>query len=331
MGCQRILKRLLIMVTETRQSGFALITVMLIVALVTIIASQLLYQQALNTQRSTNMLRMEQASSIVWGLENFIKEGLLLDAKQTQSDHLNEQWALPLVSKGFEGSDIRARLIDMQSMINLNNLQETDEDVRKTWQDIVKRYLNLMNLDPNLAEKITDWVDTDEELSPGGAESNFYLLKSPSYRAADKKMVLLDEIGLIDGVNFQIVRQQSQYLTALPTLTQINVNTAPVNVLMSLADWMTVDIAKRWEADRRVEPAANTGAFRNYMKSQTGFEDAEINGSLPDTVITIRSDYFYLSGQVAFDETEQNVSAVFYRKEDQQVYLVQRWIGLTHE
>ncbi len=314
-----------------RQSGFALMTVLLIVALVSIIASQLLYQQALNTQRSANMLHMAQSSSVVWGLENFIKQGLLLDAKNTQIDDYSEQWAQPLVEVDFEEGKINARLIDLQGLINLNNLQSGDAEVKQSWQKLLRRYLNLQQMDPALEVKITDWVDDDKETLPGGAESDYYLLKTPSYRAADQKMVLLQELGLLGDFNMVTIQRLGKHLTALPTETQINVNTAPVLVLMSLADWITPTVAESWLNARQASPAQNTKGFREYMKTATGFEQSEINESLPDSLITTKSNYFYLQGQVTYGDTQQNVSAIFFRKEDQQVNLVQRWIGITHE
>lgn len=314
-----------------RQAGFALMTVLLIVALVSIIASQLLYQQALNTQRSANMLHMAQSSSVVWGLENFIKQGLLLDAKNTQIDDYSEQWAQPLVEVDFEEGKINARLIDLQGLINLNNLQSGDAEVKQSWQKLLRRYLNLQQMDPALEVKITDWVDDDKETLPGGAESDYYLLKTPSYRAADQKMVLLQELGLLGDFNMVTIQRLGKHLTALPTETQINVNTAPVLVLMSLADWITPTVAESWLNARQASPAQNTKGFREYMKTATGFEQSEINESLPDSLITTKSNYFYLQGQVTYGDTQQNVSAIFFRKEDQQVNLVQRWIGITHE
>lgn len=305
-------------------------TVLLIVALITVIATELIYQQSLSIQRSSNMLHQAQSSAVSWGLETWIKKGLILDAKAGDTDNLNEEWAQPMLPVPFEGGEISGQLTDQQGRLNLNNLQQSDVAKRKKWQAIFERYCSIYEVDPQLAAVIIDWVDTDNDLTDGGAESDYYLLKTPPYRTANQKMVLVDELGLLKGVNAKILAQLRPGLSALPTVTEVNVNTAPEAVLQSLADWMTVDLAKRWIANRQQTPATETADFRTFLIAQ-GITENQVNKTLTDDVITVQTDYFLLKGLSEYGDSKLSIAAIFYRKGEQQVNLIQRWVEVAND
>ena len=314
------------------QAGFALITVLLVVALVTIIATQLIYQQSLTVQRSINILHQSQATAVAWGLETWIKKALALDAKYSKTDNLEEQWAQPMFPVPFEDGEISGQLFDLQGRINLNNLQERDKNKLKLWQAIVQRLLVQQGLDVNLHEVITDWVDIDNNASINGAESDTYLLKKPAYRAANQKLVLVQELGLLEGFNAKIVKQITPFVTALPKITKINVNTAEIVVLQALTDWMTEEIATMWVKQRKENPAQKTVNFLNFLAEQLPvFTLAEIKKDLPDSLIDVKSDYFFLVGKIEYGEARQTLLGIFMRDDRKNVKLVQRWVGVTDE
>lgn len=311
-----------------KQQGFALMTVMLVVALVAIIVSQMLYQQRLDVLRSQNMLNQAQSLAVANGLEVWVKQGLTLDGESNNSDHLNEEWARPMPPIPFAGGQIAGSLSDLQGRLNLNNVMETDEAKRLAWQKILQRYFERQQLSPELVDVVTDWVDADNTISPMGAESETYLLRQPPYRTANQPMVLVQELALLKGFDAAIMQQLLPDLAALPLVTQINVNTAPAKVIEALADWMTPELVKAWEAERLVNPVEQVAGFRLFMQQETQFDIAEVNRDLPDTMLTTQSQYFLLEGQITFGVSEQSLSAVLYRATDHRVSLIQRWFGI---
>lgn len=313
---------------HNRQQGFALMTVMLVVALVAIIVSQMLYQQRLDVLRSQNMLNQAQSLAVANGLEVWVKQGLALDGESNNFDHLNEEWARPMPPIPFAGGQIAGSLSDLQGRLNLNNVMETDETKRLAWQKLLQRYFERQQLSPDLVDVVTDWVDADNTISPMGAESETYLLRQPPYRTANQPMVLVQELALLKGFDASIMQQLLPDLAALPLVTQINVNTAPAKVIEALADWMTPELVKAWEAERLVNPVEQVAGFRLFMQQETQFDIAEVNRDLPDTMLTTQSQYFLLEGQITFGVSEQSLSAVLYRASDHQVSLVQRWFGI---
>jgi len=317
-------------VSAPNQKGFALLTVLLIVALVATMSSQLIYQQHLNISRSAHMLHQSQSLSVAWGLEGWVKQGLKLDAEDNQVDHLQEQWSQPLVSVPFEGGEISGQLYDLQGRLNLNNVQVADKVQREIWQKVVDRWAVQMGLETPLSEILTDWVDADEERLPGGAESDAYLLMQPPYRAANQALVMIEELKSLQG--FQQIAYEPWLLikataTTLPSVTPINVNTVSKTVLMALTDTMNETVIDSWIQLRNETPAADTAEFRSFMALQTGQEATELTLAFPDWLISVRSDYFFLAGQIDYGEAQQGVSAIFYRPDATKVQLVQRWLS----
>lgn len=317
---------------EKPQQGFALLTVLLIVALVATLSGQLIYQQHLTLSRSTNMLHQAQSLAVAWGLEGWVKQGLLLDAKNNQTDHLQELWAQPMLKVPFEGGEISGQLYDMQARLNLNNVQESDKAQRETWQAIINRWALLLGLQQAPAEVLTDWVDADDERLPNGAESDAYLLMQPPYRAANQPLVMFEELKNIQGlqnIDFEIWQRMKLTASVLPTVTAINVNTAPKEVLLALTDWMNESVAEAWIAQRKETPANSIEEFRTFIAQQTGMESGPLTDALPDWLISVNSQYFLLVGQVDFGESLQGLSAIFYRPDRNQVKLVQRWLSVA--
>ncbi|MDX1347650.1 MAG: type II secretion system minor pseudopilin GspK [Thiomicrorhabdus chilensis] len=317
---------------DSTQRGFALLTVMLIVALVAILSGQLIYQQHLTLNRSANMLHQAQSLAVAWGLEGWVKQGLQLDVKNNQVDHLQEMWAQPMLSVPFEGGEISGQLYDLQGRLNLNNVQESDQAKREVWQAVIDRWALLVGFEVPLAEVLTDWVDADNERLPGGAESDAYLLMQPPYRAANQSLVMLEELKNLQGlqkIEYDVWRRVKDTATALPTVTAMNVNTAQKEGLMALADWMNEGLAEAWILQRKESPAESVEAFRVFVGQQTGMEMDELNEALPDWLLSVNSDYFLLVGQVNYGESLQGLSAIFYRQDQSQVKLVQRWLSVA--
>lgn len=327
------------MVIESKQRGFALLTVMLIVALITIIASQMIYQQALDIQRSENRLNQAQSTAVIMGLSTWIKKGLKLDAELNQTDHLEEEWASPMPPIPFAGGEVSGQLFDWQGLLNVNNLQNPKKAEREYWQKVFKRFFErlqtsnnpsepapISNLNVNLTAVIGDWVDDDNETQQEGAESDVYQLKQPPYRASNSKIVLQEELLLLEGMTPALLAQFRTLLSTLPASnTVLNVNTMPESVLVAIADWMTPAIAKAWIEKRKTEPAKDLASFRDFLVKEAALEQEEVNQDILDAYFSVKSQYFLLIGQVSFGVSEQGVKGLFYRDDDKKVNLIQRW------
>ncbi len=230
-----------------RQRGVALITVLLVVAVVTVVCSGLIARQQLAIRSSTNMLVQRQAWHYAQGGEALAKALLLRDLRQGEAgpavDHLGEPWAAPLKTFALdEGGELRVRIEDLSGRFNLNSLVREGRLDRVAFERF-QRLLRRLNIGAPYAGRLRDWLDFDEQVSVvNGAEDNDYLLLKPPYRAANRPLADVSELRLLLGMREQDYRLLLPYVSALPPEAALNVNTASALVLSSLAEELSPDV-----------------------------------------------------------------------------------------
>jgi general secretion pathway protein K len=107
----------------SRQRGVALITVMLIVALCSIIAAQMTTRLKTQMQRSTNISFNQQAYWYALGAEAFTKRVLIKAFKdEPKVTHLEQIWAEEGSNYPVAFGEISGEITDLQSCLNLNAL-----------------------------------------------------------------------------------------------------------------------------------------------------------------------------------------------------------------
>ncbi|MDX1795368.1 MAG: type II secretion system minor pseudopilin GspK [Hydrogenovibrio sp.] len=306
--------------SHNSESGFALLTVMIVMGIIAIMVSGMMYRQTLSIQRSANMLHQAQAFAVTWGLENWVKTGLALDAEKTKIDSLNELWARPMMPVDFEGGTVSGQLFDQQGLLNVNNLDPDLSKNQTEWKAIFTRYFNQKNIHPNPLDVIIDWVDADNKLSPQGAESDYYLLQNPPYRCANQKLVRIETLKLMRDMTPKQFDAIKKDFSALPTVTPVNVNTATKGVLVALAEGMTPDTADAWIAERKEKPAQTINDFNRFLHLHG------IQATLSAAIISVDSDFFTLKAKAVYGDTRLGIGALFQRQNKSQVALIQRWM-----
>ena len=108
---------------KRKQCGVALITVMLIVALASIIAAQMTTRLQTQMQRSTNVSFNQQAYWYALGAEAFTKR-VLIKAFKDEPDvtHLEQIWTAEESNYPVDFGEISGEISDLQSCLNLNAL-----------------------------------------------------------------------------------------------------------------------------------------------------------------------------------------------------------------
>ncbi len=228
-----------------RSQGVALITALLVIALATAAAVAMAARQQLDIRRTANALQRDQAYVYAVGAE--VMAGAVLAKDDLKVDDWDEDWALQKPAIPFEGGILAGSIEDLQGRFNLNNLvnngQRSDFDFER-----FKRLLQVLKekSDPpevwekaepaDLANAAVDWIDSDSNVSPGGAEDTDYLQGERPYRVANAPLTSTSELLLVRGFTAPIYNQVAPYVTAVPVRTKLNVNTAKVEVLRAFAE-----------------------------------------------------------------------------------------------
>ncbi len=312
----------------SKQRGIALITVLLIVAIATIIAVSLAHRQQIDIRRTANLINQQQAYYYVLGAESWAKLILMRDGEKSQTiDHLGEVWATQLPPTLIEGGILQASIEDLQGKFNLNNLLTTEGKPDTQQINYFKQLLKEIadtNHDSRFSEReieqlveaCIDWIDdNDSPTLPYGAEDNRYLLKKPAYRTANRPFSSLSELHLLEGMNNELFQTLQAYITVLPTHTAININTAPALVLKALSEQLRLADIELLIKKRQSEPFNN---LQEFMRS-----DAFAGIVLESKNLDVASHYFLLTGYVMLDNTQITLQSLFYRQQ-QNVLLIQR-------
>ncbi len=225
--------------------GAALIMMIMIVAVMTVIATGLLKNSFLFARKLSNPLHRDQAYFYARGTELQAKSLVTQWLKSQQSEqpivHNNQEWADPR-EYPVEGGVIKAQLVDRQNCFNLNSLMVTEQQQQGSNDQLkslpAQLFLALLELTVTdlgirpqvIVERVIDWIDVDQQpVGPDGAEDLSYLGLSRPYRAANQMMVSHTELRTVLGINAQVYRRLEPYICALPTTElSININTLDV-------------------------------------------------------------------------------------------------------
>jgi general secretion pathway protein K len=128
-----------------------------------------------------------------------------------------------------------------------------------------------------IVDSILDWRDVDKIPRQNGAEDDYYQGLQPPYLAKNAVLGTVEELLLVRGVtpdyyyghrektpDGRIVERYglSRYLTAYSSSNRINVNYAPIPVLLSIPG-MTQEAAQRIYEHRLVKPFQNAEDLSN--------------------------------------------------------------------
>jgi general secretion pathway protein K len=290
---------------------------MLVVALGTMIAVNLMWNASLDQRRTGAALAGDQALLYLQGAEAWAGDILRQDQIDSQTDHLGEIWAVELAPMPVEGGQIAGRIEDLQGRFNLNNLisPQGEEDLLARRQ--FERLLESLQLDPTLAGVVVDWLDADAEANfPGGGEDASYAAMDPPYRTPNSIISTPSELMANAGFDTELFQRLSPYVTALPPGTPLNVNTASVYLLASLSD--DIDLA---QADTLAQERG-TADFTNIDQTFEGLVEADVLQRIDGV-----SRYFLLTGSIVLGTHQLTMYSLLERDNSGLVRAIFRSLG----
>ena len=303
-----------------RQRGVALITALLVVAIAASVATALARQQQLTIQRSTNVLNTEQAWLYALGAEAFARQVLRRDAEEGDSDHPGEGWATLVPPTAIDGGALFGRLDDLGGRFNLNNLVgDAGPDTAQV--ALFQRLLIQLELPAATVWNVVDWLDSDQDPAPlGGAEDLEYLRREPAYRTAGRPLTSPSELMLIDGIDMAAYRRLEPYVTALPGVTPLNVNTATEPLLRALSERFDESTAEQLVVDGEEDAYASVDAFLDQVEALAG---EEVRTALAELPLAVGSRHFLFSGEARFGRGRVRLASLLVR-DDRDVVALRR-------
>ncbi len=302
------------------QAGVALISVLLIVAVLTAVLYQLLGRHSLNIAQSQNTLGFDQALSYALGAEALARQALYQDFSESEPgiDTLEEPWAkvippFELEEEGF--LEIRAR--DLNRCFNLNALADGENGEQNLQR--FRTLLATLGIPEAIADATRDWMDADEAITGFGAEDSEYLLREPAYRPPNALIAHVSELQLLAGWEPEYLDVLLENVCVLPeTSLEINVNTATPPMFFAVA------------ANPNLDPVL----VQSIVESPRAFEDVDqLLAELPELgnatdVLAVISSYFEVQVRAQVGDSMAVLTSLLHRNpETGAISLISRDLG----
>ncbi|HUE48820.1 MAG TPA: type II secretion system minor pseudopilin GspK [Steroidobacteraceae bacterium] len=302
--------------TPCTQRGIALLVAILLVALGTIIAAAVAYENATTARRGTATYAFDQALLIAEGAEALAAYGL---RQIRQNDQSHTTYAAQGWAKGIgpievvPGVMLEASLEDLQGRFNLNNLVKNDTTPDPVQLQAFMQLLALAGVETKWAGYIVDWIDGNiTPSSPDGAEDSVYMGQTPPYRTANRYITSASELLALPGFGRDRYLKLAPYVTALPYNTPVNLCTAPGLVLdayLGQRDFSS-------EADSLAKNRATApGCFPTQRDYEAAFADPKLLGQVRPKIAQISS-YFRLTSFITIGSTEFNLYSLLYQDQN---------------
>lgn len=246
------------------ERGAALLTVLMLVAVIGVIAASSLERLKLQTRLAINMAAIDQARHFAYAGEAITVSRIRQVIDRDRAMTVSGQWLERAMPFPIDGGTAIARVSDGGNCFNLNGLVvKTADGMLATRPLAVRQFESLMLLvgverrsAGSIALAAADWIDTDSIPQPGGAEDNTYANAPTPYRTGNDLMADVTELKSVAGVSPEIFARLRPWLCALPQaeLSPININTlrrdqAPL-ISMLLPGSLPVSLAQRMIDER---------------------------------------------------------------------------------
>lgn len=223
------------------QRGAALLTVLMIVAAMSVAALAITQAVTDATQRSNALDSQAQLTLYAVSAEEVAKARMaevlapLENKLFADLPGLGEPQIIPV-----DGGVFTVTARDATNCFDINSLTSGDEtgqlSANTSAQTAYQALLTATIEDGYtsdlvaLVSSLTDWMDSNSVPGNGGAEDSYYLSEQPSYRTSGQKLATIDELRAIRGYSPEIIVQLAPVICALPghrdiQRPQLNINT----------------------------------------------------------------------------------------------------------
>ena len=170
-----------------------------------------------------------------------------------------------------------------------------------------------------ITQAVGDWLDSDANPSPEGAEDDYYFSREPSHRVPNRPMASVSELRAVANVTPEIYQALAPWVTVWPqTPTTLNIHTAPAVLLRTI------------NADKNLTPLSETdGQSLAEYREANGFTDIDeflesaVFGAIQEQMAQTRallgqsSRYFLLEAEVKVADRNMRLYSVLERRNRQ--------------
>lgn len=326
-----------------RERGVALLTVLLVLAIMTTIAAGMTNRSYLSMRRSINLNNHEQAYWYALASESLAKRALKQDFEDADgTTHLQQYWASADVVYPVDNGTIGGTIDDMRSCFNLNALVQPLTDTEKQKDPyqppLPARQLTAMleayEIDnytaEMIADRVRDFVDSDGDTAGSyGAESAEYQAREFPYQAPNQPMQHHSEIRAVLGVSAKMYQFLKDRICAIPgdTSQLLNVNTLDAEQPQLLVGMLEGKLSVSEAQDvLNARPADGWENIDDFWAEGNMQRITDIDAQAKSTLV-VDSNYFRLRGGAQVDTAVFRLESVLRRGSGDKLTVVSRQFG----
>ena len=309
------------------ERGAALISAMLIVTLVATLASVALWQQWRHVEVESAERHRVQSSWLLNGALDWSRLILREDAMAGvagssggNADHLAEPWALPLkeaklstflaqdqqLREGDPEVFLSGQITDAQSRINLTNWFEASDGkvsakMNEPMQLALVRLFNVLDLPRAELERLAAaW-----RAAAQSARLSNPAMGQASQGTASGASLLPQQVSQLQwlGLSADTVQRLSPYVTILPEVTPVNLNTASAEVIYATVPGLDLAAAQQFVQQRT----------RAHFSNLTDASKALGGKTLEARWHTVGTRFFEVWGRLRMEDRTQEETALILR------------------
>lgn len=296
------------MVTSQKQRGIALITVLMILAIMVTIATGMTVRMTSSLLRTEGMSFSQNAFWYGQASVEFSRMVLNNDLSDSEVVSLDQMWATSDMVFPVDQGHISGSLKDYRSCFNINAIALEDQGDKRALPVLqFQALLESLELEESTAEIVAestrDWIDKNETASSLGAEDRIYEARGVPHLTANSLMVDISEWRSVQGVSRSVYERISPYLCALPDAEQrINVNTVDVGqseILYALFNPEFDFLKEDFEALLEERPISGWSSTNEFFAT-----DLFVGKAIPPNIkeqLTVNSEFFHLYSIAEFD------------------------------
>ena len=274
---------------------------------------------------------------------------LAKDRAESSIDSLQEDWANPdkiselLGEIPFDDGTLSVTINDEMGRIQVNALVTFPDsrNFNNSQRQLLERYFNIFkdnseetpedSQPPAIINSIKDWLDFgDDDAITGlsGAESAYYQDLSPAYSSRNGPIADINDLLLVKGITPELFYGSTETPGIADSLTvygmtpgsgtsftftgKININTAPLPVLVSMLPSENTDLALaffEWRQEAASSKDAPDLSDPTWYKNIAGFSAMNLDTKL----ITTASDIFRIISAAKVNDSVLTTTAVVQR------------------
>ncbi len=323
---------------ETRsETGAALLTAIMIVALMSAAVISVLESIRFASRLSINLAAREQASLYVVGVEELVAASvrdIRADGRRDRFPEL-DAWLGSPIAFPIEGGAITGQVRDGSNCFNVNALVRRED--KSYVRDDANR-LRLVSLatdigmPPDEAEAIamalSDWADTDTRPGLAGAEDDHYLSLAQPFRTPNTLFTDISEIRLVRGMTPDAERRLAPFLCVRPqaALNRLNLNTLQPWQAPLLAAYLGEDfdtpVAARLLAER---PRGGFDSVDSFISLSGIGEEAIADNER--SLYDVNTQYLDVLGEVTLGPAAIGLHSLLVIEGSGAIKTLSRWYG----